>query len=271
MNRFYNQSRPAWGASFVGTTVGRLVLINVVVFIVQQLFPPMIRVFGLWPRLVVEDLFVWQLFSYMFLHGNFMHLFFNMLMLWLLGSTIEAVWGGKHFLRYYIVCGLGGAVASLFFNYNSVVVGASGAIFGLYLAYAMMFPENYVLLYFVVPVKAKYLVAGLAILQLANGVAGGSGVAYFAHLGGMAAGLIFFRTEVLQRMRFSFGARRKWRAYMSDQQQQQPPRQQGQAPEDNDNIDSILDKISAKGYDKLSTTEKRILENYSRKRKEESE
>jgi membrane associated rhomboid family serine protease len=244
--------------------VGRLILVNVVVFIIQNVFPAFTGFLALTPRLVVEHFFVWQVVTYMFLHGGLMHILFNMLMLWLFGSTVESAWGARQFLRYYLFCGIGGAAFSLIFNYDSSVIGASGAIFGLYVAYALMFPDNYIYVYFLFPVKAKYFVTGLAVLQLANGIAGPSGIAYFAHLGGAAAGVLFFRSTLLQRARFTFGAQRRWRKHVDE-------RRDPQEPVEPDNIDSILDKISAKGYDNLSSIEKRILENYSRKRKENND
>jgi hypothetical protein len=199
----------------------------------------------------------------MFLHAGFMHLFFNMLMLWLFGSTLESVWGGRRFLNYYVACGVGGALLSFVFNYNHLVLGASGAIFGLYLAYAMIFPNNYIYLYFFFPIKAKHLIIFLAVFQLAMGFSGPSGIAYFAHLGGMAAGLLFFRREIVgSRLFSSFTGGKKRRPGQGQR------RDHGQ---DDVKIDSILDKICAKGYDNLSATEKRILDNYSKKRKEGSD
>ena len=263
---YYRQDqRPSWGQPLAGSMIGKLILANIVVFILQYVFRPhFTNLFALHPRSVVENFYVWQMVSYMFLHGGLMHLLFNMLMLWLFGSTLEAVWGSRQFLRYYVVCGLGGAVFSLIFSYNNYVIGASGAIFGLYLAYAMMFPDNHVYLYFLVPIKAKYLVAGLALFQLVSGISGPSGIAYFAHLGGMAAGLFFFRHELARKLRSHHNPRKRWQAFKEE-------RKETQESHDTANIDSILDKISAKGYDKLTTTEKRILENYSRKQKEDSE
>jgi membrane associated rhomboid family serine protease len=198
----------------------------------------------------------------MFLHGGFMHLLFNMLMLFFLGSTLETVWGGRHFLKYYIVCGIGAGLFSMVFSYNNPVVGASGAVFGLYLAYAMVFPNNYVYLHFLIPVKAKHLLAGLVVFQLAMGLVGPTGIAYFAHLGGMATGLLFFKTALKDKLNASPKTRNKWRSFVETER--------GRRQEhDTANIDSILDKISAKGYDNLTTTEKRILENYSRKREQD--
>ena len=264
MNHYRYQTRPIWGPAFFNTMVARIIVANLVVFFIQGTSLTFTNLFALTPSLVVGKLYVWQLVTYMFLHGNFTHIFFNMLMLWLFGSTVESVWGGRNFLRYYIFCGVGGALASLVFNYNSHIVGASGAIFGLYIAYAMMFPDNRIYLYFLFPVKAKYLIAGLAVIQVMQGISGPSGIADFAHLGGMAAGLVFFRTDLIRRIRFNLGARRQWKQHTSENRREEPAGE-------SDNIDSILDKISAKGYDHLTTTEKRILENYSRKRENNSD
>jgi membrane associated rhomboid family serine protease len=264
MNRYGYQNRPGWGRGFAGSMVAKLIIANVVAYLLQGMFNPSFTLtFGLIPDAVTGGLQVWRLATYMFLHGSFSHIFWNMFILWLFGGAIEAVWGSRNFLRYYIFCGIGGGVASLLF-YDSIVIGASGAIFGLYLAYAMMFPDNKIYLYFLIPVRAKYLVMGMVIFQLAAGIAGPSGVAYFAHLGGMAAGLFFFKAEIMRRVRFNAGPRRKWQQHINERRREQPP-------SDGDNIDSILDKISAKGYDHLSTTEKRILENYSRQRKNDSD
>jgi membrane associated rhomboid family serine protease len=215
--------------------------------------------------MVVDDFYVWQVVSYMFLHDGPWHLIFNMLVLWLIGSALEREWGGKQFLRYYLVCGLGGALFFMIFDYKTTipVVGASGGVFGVLLAYAMLFPNNPIYLYFLLPVKAKHLVAGLVVVQLALGISGPKNVAYCAHLGGMAAGLLFFRSVIAHQISAS-RTRRRWDWFLSE-------RHEKKGKQETANIDSILDKISAKGYDNLTTTEKRILENYSRKRKEDSE
>ncbi len=265
--RNYYQSRrsPSWGNYFANRIVTKLILANVLVFFLQNIFDysAFIRLFGLTPQLVVQKLYFWQPVTYMFLHGGFMHLFFNMLMTFFLGSALESVWGSQKLLKYFLTCGLGGALFSIVFTYDTTVIGASGAVFGLYLAYAVMFPNSYVYLYFLFPIKAKYLVTFLAIFQLAQGISGPTGVAYFAHLGGMAAGLLYFRREIMS-TRFWLRARRRLGNY-------QQVRTHERESQEGAKIDSILDKIATKGYENLSTTEKRILENYSRQQKEESE
>jgi membrane associated rhomboid family serine protease len=257
-------SRGGWGDYFSNSMVNRIILANVIVFFLEYMLPAgFIDLFALTPRDVVQKFYLWQPVSYMFLHSGFMHIFFNMLMTWFFGSTLESVWGGQRFLKYYIICGLGGAAASMLLTYNTSVIGASGAVFGLYLAYAVMFPDNYVYIYFLFPIKAKYLVTILAVAQLAQGISGPSGIAYFAHLGGMAAGLFFFRREIMNTHLFR-RLHRSWAHY--DRR-----RAEESTAQENAKIDSILDKIATKGYENLSTTEKRILENYSRKQKEDSE
>jgi membrane associated rhomboid family serine protease len=247
--------------------VNWIILANVAVHVLKMFAQSPTAVYqllGLTPRLVFTKLFVWQPLTHMFLHADFTHIFFNMLMTWFLGNAIETVWGPKRFLKYYIACGLGGAVFSTIFTFNGPpIIGASGAVFGLYIAYAMIFPDSYVFVYFIAPVKAKYLVAFLAGLQLVLGIAGSAGIAYFAHLGGMAAGLLFFREEVK--------ASRFWKRLSGSRARATGGRRDEWMEQERAKIDSILDKIKAKGFENLSPTEKRILENYSRKQREDSE
>jgi membrane associated rhomboid family serine protease len=258
------QITPFSGPPFLRTAVGRIIAVTVGVFFLQQIFPAVNMYLTLTPRLAVEHFQVWQFVTYMFLHGGFGHLFFNLLVLWFIGTMVESAWGPTRFLRYYIICGIGGGLLHALLQYNASVIGASGAIFGVYFAAAMLFPDQYVYIYFVIPVKMKHLVMGLTILQLASGIAGPSGVAYFAHLGGMIAGAIMFSGEIRRRVQFHAGPRRRWQAYTRERR-----RQDEEA--DRNNIDSILDKISAKGYETLTPTEKRILENYSKQGNDTSE
>jgi len=165
-----------------------------------------------------SDFRAYQLITYMFMHGNFEHLFFNMFALWMFGNTLENIWGSKRFLWFYMLCGIGAGLcqevvqyiqyATTLAQYDSVnfgggqvipmanylnmlnTVGASGAIYGLLLAFGMMFPNSMIYLYFFVPIKAKWFVIGYAVIELVSGFIGGGNVAHFAHLGGMLFGLI---------------------------------------------------------------------------------
>ena len=264
MSPQFRQMSPFSGPPFLQTAVGRIIAVTVGVFFLQYVFPAVNTYLTLTPRLAIEHFQVWQFVTYMFLHGGFWHLFFNLIVLWFLGTMIESVWGPKRFLRYYLICGIGGGLLHALLQYDASVIGASGAIFGLYFAAAMLFPDQYLYIYFLIPVKVKYFVMGLTILQLANGIAGPSGVAYFAHLGGMLAGAIMFSGEIRRRVQFNAGPRRKWREYKREVRRQDEEASRN-------NIDSILDKISAKGYETLTPTEKRILENYSRQHRDSSE
>jgi membrane associated rhomboid family serine protease len=256
-----------WGVHASNSMVNKIIAVNVAIHLFKYFSSStmaIIELFGLTPKLVITQFHVWQPLTYMFLHADFTHIFFNMLMTWFIGNTLEAGWGPRKFLKYYIACGLGGAAFSAIFNFDGPpIIGASAAVFGLYLAYAMLYPNNYVLVYFLFPVKAKYLVTFLAVTQLALGLAGPAGIAYFAHLGGMAAGLFFFKKEIKNAPMWTQLRRR---LVGSGQGKRKNWDHQESAK-----IDSILDKIASKGFENLSTTEKRILENYSRKQKEDSE
>jgi len=145
---------------------------------------------------LVAELWPWQLITYGFLHGNFTHLFFNLFALWMFGVQIENAWGSRAFLAYYLVCVAGAAVVQLIVlavqQPGGVTIGASGGVFGVLLAYGMMFPNRQIMLLIPpIPIQAKYFVLIYGGLELFFGVAGArSGVAHFAHLGGMLFGFL---------------------------------------------------------------------------------
>ena len=215
-----NQYSPT-GFSFLPVVVKNLLIINGIMFladiVIARFGIDLGNILGL-HFFMASDFRPWQLLTYMFMHGNFSHLFFNMFALWMFGNTLENIWGTKRFLVYYLLCGLGagliqegvqyieyitslshydtvnmgGAIIpmSQYLNYMTTV-GASGAIYGLLLAFGMMFPNSMIYLYFFVPIKAKWFVIGYAVIELLNGLgASGDHVAHFAHLGGMLVGLI---------------------------------------------------------------------------------
>jgi membrane associated rhomboid family serine protease len=174
-----------------------LMLICTAVFCVQQLFGFWVEVlFALWP--VGSGRFMpWQVLSYAFLHGDALHLFFNMLGLWMFGSEIELIWGRKRYTHFLIASALAGALAQMLVGLVVVsgpTIGASGALFGLLLAFGMLFPDRIIMpLFPPIPMKAKYFVALFGGLELVMGVFGGSGIAHFAHLGGMLGGWLMIR------------------------------------------------------------------------------
>ncbi|MCF0200228.1 MAG: rhomboid family intramembrane serine protease [Bacteroidales bacterium] len=165
-----------------------------------------------------SDFRPYQLITYMFMHGNFTHLFFNMFALWMFGNTLENMWGSQRFLLFYMICGIGAGLCQEgvqyvqyvtdLVNYQNVnlgggnivpmadylnmmnTVGASGAIYGLLLAFGMMFPNSLIYLYFFIPIRAKWFVIGYAVIELLSGLRGVGNIAHFAHLGGMLFGLL---------------------------------------------------------------------------------
>lgn len=186
-----------YGNRFQQTTpvVLNLIIINVLVYIVQFLFDgpdeKISRVIALFPY-NTPFFKPYQLVTHMFAHGGFFHLLFNMFVLWMFGSLLERAWGPKKFLIFYLVCGLAAGVAHLALE-NVPAVGASGAIMGLFAAFAYLFPNTELIIFpLPVPIKAKYAVAIMAAIDLFGGVypAAGGNIAHFAHLGGLVMGFI---------------------------------------------------------------------------------
>ncbi len=152
--------------------------------------------FGLVPALVTQRYYLWQLVTYIFLHGGFFHILFNMLGLYMFGGELEATWGTREFTKFFFICGIGAALTSVVANPHSPVpiIGASGAIFGLLLAYGVLFPNRIIYLYMIIPIKAKWFVVIFGTITFLSALsATGSGVAYVAHLGGMLFGFIYLK------------------------------------------------------------------------------
>jgi len=178
--------------------VKNILIINVIVFACKSLLGHQInldRYLDLYP--VGTPYFKpYQFITYMFMHANLQHIFFNMLGVYMFGSILENIWGSKRFLNFYILCGLGAAALQLgisYFNHQyTILLGASGALFGLLVAFAMMFPNTYLNIYFLIPVKAKWLVIGYGLFELVSGFLNreGDNIGHFAHLGGLVVGVI---------------------------------------------------------------------------------
>jgi membrane associated rhomboid family serine protease len=177
-----------------------LILICVGVFCVQylHLLPPVVEgMLALWP--VQSGHFMpWQLLSYSFLHGSPTHLFFNMLALWMFGAEIERLWGPRRYMQFLLASAVAAALVQLLWTLligsRAPTLGASGATFGLLLAFGMLFPNRMIVMLLPpIPMKAKYFVAIFGSLELVLGVMGPSGIAHFAHLGGMLGGFLMIR------------------------------------------------------------------------------
>jgi membrane associated rhomboid family serine protease len=180
--------------------VKKLVFICVGIFLLQALVARLVSwnmltaFLGLIPVLVWKKFFIWQLGTYIFLHGGLFHLFFNMFALWMFGSQLERQWGTRKFIKYFLVTGIGAGIFYAIIRSGQIipVVGASGAIYGILLAYGMTFPDQLVYVWFLFPMKAKYFVIIFGAIELYASIAGaGGGVANLAHLGGMLFGYLY--------------------------------------------------------------------------------
>ena len=300
-----------------------LLIINVVAFLVCFVMGKdasggylLNEVFGL-HFFMASNFHVYQLITYMFMHGGFEHIIFNMFALWMFGCVVERVWGPKKFLFYYIACGLGAglfqelAQVVLFYllaseqlpsfgvsdmwlvarNSSEVLnqwttVGASGAIYGILLAFGMLFPEERMFIFpLPVPIKAKYFVIGYAAIELFSAIATtGDGVAHVAHLGGMVFGFFMIRywrkqamgyggsngMDAFEKLRDILGGKRNRQKFNytrnnSYQSHQQDWDYNAKKKATQEEIDRILDKIRKSGYDSLTKEEKQMLFDQSQK------
>ena len=181
-----------------------ILIANVVIFVAEGLFGPQfqqgLQEFG---ALSVDRMvqgYLWQPATYMWLHGSFMHIAFNMFALWMFGGPLEQVWGSRRFLRFYLQCGIGAGVVIFFWNallgFPYLTLGASGAIFGLLTAFSLMWPERTVFIFpFPVPIKAIWFIPILFLLQF---MWGGERISYIGHLGGVLVAGFLMRTELLR-------------------------------------------------------------------------
>jgi membrane associated rhomboid family serine protease len=214
----------------------------------------------------------WTAVTYMFVHAGFFHLFFNMLILFFFGPPLEGMWGGREFLKFYLVCGLGAAALSYFFAFNAPIVGASGAIYGVMIAFAMNWPNMHIYIWGILPVKAKWMVAFLtaaSILALVGGTR--DGVAHWAHLGGFATGFIYLKfndqlTSQVGQLK-TLVSRRKKQVEKEVRTAESAGRRAPKRDEDRvlDEVDRVLDKISTSGLQSLSEEELRLLDDVSKR------
>ena len=177
---------------------------NVAVFFLQLFVPAITDTLGLVPFLAVRRLWVWQVVTYMFLHGGLIHILFNMLALWMFGTELERIWGTRYFLKFYFVTGIGAGMLTVLFSllpfeasqqlYRSNVIGASGAIYGLLLAYGLYFPDRPIYMYLLFPIRAKYFVIIMGVIAFYASLSNaGGGVANATHLGGLLVAYLYLK------------------------------------------------------------------------------
>lgn len=182
------------GFSLLPPAVKHLLIINVLVFgadyVLQRQGIYLGNILALF-SLQSGNFHLWQPLSYMFMHANLTHIFFNMFNLWMFGAAMENFWGTKRFLTYYLACGIGAGLLYMLLPGLHITVGASAAVYGLLLAFGMTFPNEYIYLYFLMPIKTKWFVTGMIVIELLQGIFYSyDGVAHFAHLGGMLIGFL---------------------------------------------------------------------------------
>lgn len=247
----------------------------------------------------------WTIGTYMFVHGGFWHLALNMYTLWLFGPRVEWKWGGREFLTFYLFCGLGGWFAHLaFVPGDSLLIGASAAVFGVMLAYATLWPNEQLFLFGVIPTTVRWLVVFVGALNIVEGLSiegPAGGVAYFAHVGGFAAGWLYLRMAAsvsLNRLRSGVlpvpdepedvppravprampRSRARERENIDDVvarsnaavAKRSPASHAARAPQGEPTaLDRLLDKISAQGLESLTAEERRLLVEESKRRRSE--
>jgi rhomboid family protein len=193
----------SFGPGPVSTTLKALIAANVVMFLVTAFVRPVVDALGLVPVLVLHKFWLWQLATYMFLHGGIFHIVFNMLALWMFGAELERIWGTRDFLKFYFVTGIGAGALTVLFStlpfgfaqqvQHSNIIGASGAIYGLLLAYALYFPDRPIYMYFVFPIPAKVFVAIMGAIAFFSSLSETGGTANATHLGGLIVGYLYLK------------------------------------------------------------------------------
>jgi membrane associated rhomboid family serine protease len=246
--------------------VKNLLLANIVIFVFTMAYPGLQLQFSLMPALILAR--PWTAITYMFLHANFSHLFFNMISLYFFGSRVEARLGGWRFLGLYFVSGLSGALLSFFFTPYAHVIGASGAIFGVMLAYARYWPRDLVYIWGLFPVQARWMVVAMTVLSLYGGFSpGSSNIAHFAHLGGFLGGLVYLfwidrsspATRFRQRAQHP-AIRTSKPTTVSDIERWKQIRSDGMHPLNRQELERLLEKVAADGPQRLTPDERAFLD-----------
>ncbi|NQT27871.1 rhomboid family intramembrane serine protease [candidate division KSB1 bacterium] len=263
-----NYRRIQWGMGGGGIPdmVKYLLIANGAMYFLQMFTgPSLIYILGLVPKLAWSRFHIWQLATYMFLHGGILHIALNMYALYIFGSEVERMWGPKAFLRYYFITGIGaGLIHTLLMPMSTVpTIGASGAVLGVLTAFAIMFPDREItlLLFFILPVtlKARTLAIGYAVISLFSGASGSpDGIAHFAHLGGMLVGYLYLKRgsslSGLKTQYTQWRRRRNMRVHREHEEELEKLRRLA---------DAVLDKANAVGMKNLTKDEKLILKRAS--------
>ena len=256
--RFQFQSDPgqfSYKPALFTDAIKILVSVNFGIFLLQTIartegmfFP----LFGLVPKLVWSEFMLWQPFTYLFFHGSIWHVLINMFVLWMFGSELERLWGKEHFLKFYFVTGVGAGLVTIIFGLNSMtpIVGASGAVYGVLLAYGLTYPNRTVYLYGIIPIKSLWFVIGIGVIAFMSSFDNVSQISHLTHLSGMVIGYLMLKRPV----RFNdlwFTIRKRTLEYKIKHEEKKVSQHQAIERE----IDGILDKINREGFDSLTNEE----------------
>lgn len=234
-------------------------------YIAQNFFGGWLEAYlGLIPSRVIS-LEIWRLFTYQFLHGSLFHILFNLLALWMFGKELEWSWGTQEFLKFYFTCVLGAGLMNTVLEpfSNSPTIGASGGLYGLLVAFAVVYPESLIYLYGLVPIKAKHFVIVIGVFEfLASGHGASSHIARFAHLGGMLTGYLYLK---------SYEFRSRWNRLLHRvadtvmTRKQAKPKKEGKLRKEDlvKEVDRILEKVLTHGAGSLTDAEREIMRRYS--------
>ncbi len=214
VSRYYRSTLSSFGPGGISPTVKTLIIVCSTVFLLQQFdalagWGAFIANFGLVPYQVTHQGYVWQLVTYIFLHGGLFHILFNMLGLWMFGTDLERLWGKKAFTKFFFLCGVGGGLFKCLWRSSTPqnTIGASGAILGLLVAYAFIFPERIIILY-IFPIKVKWFAIGFAVITVLSSINGAGSTDYRVHLGGMLCAVLYMKgRNVFSDMRWHY---QKW-------------------------------------------------------------
>jgi len=256
--RFQFQSDPgqfSYKPALFTDAIKILVSVNFGIFLLQTIartegmfFP----LFGLVPKLVWSEFMLWQPFTYLFFHGSIWHVLINMFVLWMFGSELERLWGKEHFLKFYFVTGVGAGLVTIIFGLNSMtpIVGASGAVYGVLLAYGLTYPNRTVYLYGIIPIKSLWFVIGIGVIAFMSSFDNVSQISHLTHLSGMVIGYLMLKRPV----RFNdlwFTIRKRTLEYKIKHEEKKVSQHQAIERE----IDRILDKINREGFESLTNEE----------------
>lgn len=258
-NSGYRNPSFQFGPGMFSPFIKWVMIINVGVFILQNIYPNLTPLLGFTPKQFFADFpnLLYQPFTYMFLHGSISHIFFNMFALWMFGTEVELSWGVKRFARFYLIGGIVGALMEMLVHSTSSIpiIGASAAIYSVLIAYWFMFPNRMLLIFFVLPVKVKWAIPAILVLGF---FFGGPHVAHFAHIGGAIWGFVYIKSD----WRFlTFADKVKSFKYKRQTAKFEKNRQKAEAVMKK--VDDILDRINEVGIENLTKEERKILEDAS--------